>query len=333
MFARRVSSSSSRMPAAVSDDIGPQVLAFLSQQGLPATPPNYTLGYLVVANSEGLAARAVDALVMSGDRLSQSEVDRILAAHGPKPVESKGEDPERAKVRLQTLRLAELAATAVETTGEFGRQLAAEQTLLAGSIAIAELVATMVDQSNRTEQQLATAAKQIEELRQEVETAKGDAHHDSLTGLCNRRGVLAKLRNVKPQDRPVIGICDIDRFKTVNDRYGHVVGDRVLKLVATSLQESCGEHFVARWGGEEFVVIFTPGTTPDEAFAVLDTAREELGQRNVRLRQTDEPLGLLSFSAGIARFGDRTLDEAIAAADMLLYRAKEAGRNQVLLGC
>jgi len=331
MFARRVPSSTSRTPAAISADIGPQVLAFLAHQGLPPTPPNYTLGFLVVANAGGLAARAVDAVVMSGDRLSQTEADRILAAHGPQPEELTGEDEDRAKVRRQTLRLAELAATAVETTGEFGRQLAAEQTLLAGSIAIAELVATMIERSNRTEHQLAKAAQQIEDLRQEVETAKGDAHHDSLTGLCNRRGVLAKLRNVSPEDRPMLGICDIDRFKTVNDRYGHVVGDRVLKLVATSLQESCGEHFVARWGGEEFVVIFQPRTSPSEALSVLEKAREELSQRNVRLRQTDEPLGLLSFSAGIAPFGHRTLDEAIAAADMLLYKAKAGGRNQVLL--
>ncbi|MDO6416892.1 GGDEF domain-containing protein [Sphingomonas sp. BIUV-7] len=330
MLARRVSSTQSTASAAVAEDVGPNVLGFLSRQQLPATPQNYALGFLIVTNSEGLAARAVDAVLMNGDRLTSDDVGRILAAHGPKE-EEKGESEDHAKVRRHTLRLAELAATAVEETGEFGRALEAEQTLLAGTVAIAELVATMIERSTRTETQLAKAAKQIEDLRQEVETAKGDAHNDSLTGLHNRRGVLARLQGMTPDQRPLLAICDIDRFKTVNDRYGHVVGDRVLKLVAASIKESCGQNFLARWGGEEFLVIFNGAVTPDEAFTILNRAREDLANRKVKLRATDQPLGLLSFSAGIARFGEKSLDQAIAAADALLYQAKENGRNQVLV--
>lgn len=331
MLARRVSSTPRPASAVIADDVGPSVLAFLSRHDLPATPTNYTLGFIVITNGDGLAARAVDAVVMNGDRLAQHDVDRILAAHGPKE-EDDAEGEDRAKVRRQTLRLAELATIAAQETGEFGRALEAEQTLLAGTVAIAEMVATMIERSSRTEQQLAKAAKQIEDLRQEVETAKGDAHHDSLTGLSNRRGVLAHLTGLSPNARPFLAICDIDRFKTVNDRYGHVVGDRVLKLVASSLKESCGTNFIARWGGEEFIVIFDADVQADDAFALLDKAREDLAARKVKLRATDEPLGVLSFSAGIAPFGEHSLDQAIAAADALLYEAKAKGRNQVLLG-
>jgi diguanylate cyclase len=331
MLARRVPSSPSAATAVVAEDVGPNVLSFLSRQNLTATPANYSLGYIIVTNPDGLAARAVDAVLMNGDRLTADDVNRILTAHGPKEEEPQGESEDAAKVRRHTLRLAELTQTAVNETGDFGRALEAEQTLLAGTVAIAELVATMIERSTRTETQLAKAAKQIEDLRHEVETAKGDAHHDALTGLHNRRGVLAKLQGLQPAQRPLLAICDIDRFKTVNDRYGHVVGDRVLKLVAKSLQESCGQHFIARWGGEEFVVIFNGATTPDEAFSILDKAREDLANRKVKLRQTDQPLGVLSFSAGIAKFGECTLDQAIAAADALMYKAKENGRNQILV--
>ncbi|WP_293971685.1 GGDEF domain-containing protein [Sphingomonas sp.] len=331
MLARRVISSPSTATAVVAEDVGPNVLSFLSRQSLPATPQNYTLGYLVVTNGDGLAARAVDAVIMNGDRLSAADVSRILAVHGPKEEEPQGESEDAAKVRRHTLRLAELTQTAVNETGEFGRALEAEQTLLAGTVAIAELVATMIERSTRTESQLAKAAKQIEDLRQEVETAKGDAHHDSLTGLHNRRGVLARLQGLQPVQRPLLAMCDIDNFKSVNDRYGHVVGDRVLKLVANSLQESCGQNFLARWGGEEFVIIFNGAITPDEAFTILNRAREDLAARKVKLRATDQPLGLLSFSAGIAAFGEKSLDQAIAAADALMYQAKANGRNQVLI--
>ena len=67
---------------------------------------------------------------------------------------------------------------------------------------------------------------------------------DALTGLLNRRGALAKLAAVDPEKGLTLAICDVDRFKSVNDRYGHVVGDRVLKLVAHSLEESCRPHAV-----------------------------------------------------------------------------------------
>lgn len=331
MLARRVTSSPSPATVVIPEDVGPNVLAFLSRQHLPAIPANYSLGYLVVTNADGLAARAVDAVVMNGDRLTQADVNRILTAHGPRDAEPQGESEDAAKVRRHTVRLAELTQTAVAETGDFSRALEAEQTLLAGTVAIAELVATMIERSTRTETQLVKAAKQIEDLRQEVETAKGDAHFDSLTGLHNRRGVLAKLQSLPPEQRPLLAICDIDRFKTVNDRYGHVVGDRVLKLVANSIKDSCGQNILARWGGEEFLVIFSGAVTADEAFTILDKARQDLGNRKVKLRATDQPLGTLSFSAGITSFGGKSLDQAIAAADMLLYKAKENGRNQVLV--
>ena len=323
MFERKIIKAPAVKAAAKPIDIGGAVLRFLAEQDLPPTPANYALGHLILSNVNGLAARAADAVTMSGDRLSQSEADSILAAHGPRPEE---DEPERADLRRHVRDLAEAAAVALADTGAFGRALAAEQGL---GERVGAIVAKMVARAEEAENKLANSTREIEALRQEVETAKGDAARDALTGLLNRRGLLAKLAACGDSEKRMIAICDVDRFKSVNDRYGHVVGDRVLKLVANSLEESCRGQIVARWGGEEFLIVLG-GLEEAAAVALVDAAREDLSQRNVKLRATDEPLGAITFSAGVAALGQAKLDDAVREADALLYRAKQSGRNQVI---
>ena len=86
---------------------------------------------------------------------------------------------------------------------------------------------------------------------------------------------------------------------------------------------------MARWGGEEFLILFA-GVASGEAAAIVDRARGELAARNVKLRATDEPLGSITFSAGLALRGERGTDDAIREADARLYQAKEGGRNRVV---
>jgi diguanylate cyclase len=129
-----------------------------------------------------------------------------------------------------------------------------------------------------------------------------------------------------------VAICDVDHFKRVNDRYGHAVGDRVLKMVATSLVESCGGQLVGRWGGEEFLVV-VQGHALDDTVELLDDARRALGQRAFKLRETDEPMGAITFSAGVALVDEGAeWSNALNSADAALYRAKAQGRNMVLRG-
>ena len=113
-----------------------------------------------------------------------------------------------------------------------------------------------------------------------------------------------------------------------NDRYGHAVGDRVLKAVATSLAESLAGHFVGRWGGEEFLIVAECDV--EAAVASLESAKEALGKRQFKLRETDEPMGRISYSAGVARLCGDTRAKAIELADAALYSAKETGRDKVL---
>lgn len=324
MFERRAKAADAKAVATKIDDHGFEVVAFLAEQRLAPTPTNYDLGYRYRTDRDGALARAIDAVLMAGERLTQPLADQIRAAHARPPVES---DVDR-QIRFQARQLAELTADALATTGQFGRDLSGGLNAIADADDTAAIVTTMIAYSRAAETALEKATLEIEALRQEVETAKGDAARDALTGLHNRRGVEAEMRAHAPRDHSALAICDIDFFKSVNDRYGHVVGDRVLQLVATSLAKSCEPHLVARWGGEEFIVLIN-GADVDEAARIVDRARTELAARNVRLRTTDEPMGPITFSAGVVGLRGRLFNDAVAEADRLLYHAKANGRNRI----
>lgn len=317
-------------PAAASAecDIGARTLAFLHEQRLEPTPANYALGHIYLTEGKSLAARAVDLILIGGDRLDQKRADQIAADH----VRGGSADAsdQQSAVRHQTLQLSELAAGASAITGQFNRDLNDGLTALDQGADITAIVRSMVERSLESEAALASASRQIEALRQEVEAAKGDAARDALTGLHNRRGVEVEVRALPARAESSLVICDIDHFKSINDRYGHVVGDRVLKLVASALAKSCHPHLVARWGGGEFIILLN-GLSPSDAATIVDKARHDLSKRDVRLRATDKPMGAITFSAGVAKLSGRRFDDAVSEADALLYQAKAAGRNRVLV--
>ena len=182
----------------------------------------------------------------------------------------------------------------------------------------------MIERTKAAERQLTAARDEAQALRVQLAEAGEEARRDTLTSLPNRRAFEERLADLEREGVPVsIAICDIDHFKRVNDTYGHGVGDRVLRLVADILDQHCGEHMVARLGGEEFVVLFE-GLAPPKRARHLDAARAYLATKQFKVRETDEPLGKISFSAGIASGTD-----ALGRADALLYEAKNGGRNQV----
>lgn len=314
--------------AAPAREVGLDALAFLAEQGLEPTPANYELAWCYRSNRESLLARAVDAVTMTGDHLSQAKAAELLEAH--RRATGNAQEDERSRMRHQTLELSDLAAKAMAATGQFGRDLAGGlDELGTGSVDLAGVVGAMIERTHSTEQALAQASRQIEELRQEVEAAKGDAARDALTGLHNRRGVEKEVRGLKSRQQSVVALCDVDHFKSINDRYGHAIGDRVLKMVASSLAEICHPHLVARWGGEEFIILMN-GVDLAGAASTVDRARAALSTRNLKVRETDEPLGSVTFSAGVAPLNGRKFEDAVSDADVLLYRAKANGRDQVI---
>ena len=153
---------------------------------------------------------------------------------------------------------------------------------------------------------------------------------DQLTGIANRMHfnmVFDHEFNVSRREKEPLGVIffDIDYFKYVNDRYGHLVGDTVLKQIAALVKKRIRKSdFIARWGGEEFVILL-PGTHLKEAKEVAELLRATIE------REMFETVGNISCSFGVAVLEkNESSEDLIRRVDRLLYQAKESGRNCVV---
>ena len=189
----------------------------------------------------------------------------------------------------------------------------------------------VADMAGRLSYMRAQLRVQKRELAEALERNNLLARQDELTGLPNRRHALEMMgyeerRAKREAIPPSVCILDIDHFKNINDSFGHPAGDQVLRLLATHAQRALrGPDLLARWGGEEFVLVM-PQTSVKDAVMVVDRLRVALAQEDVWSQRPDLKV---TFSAGIAALtGAETMEEAVARADVALYRAKQSGRNR-----
>ena len=162
------------------------------------------------------------------------------------------------------------------------------------------------------------------------------ATHDQLTGMVNRHYLVDQLDKIyAEQDMSAcwIAILDIDDFKGINDRYGHLCGDFVLKSLAEMLKELCGEYTVCRWGGEEFVIVGYDGG-PDVRDRQTASVLLEKIRRDVEARDfvyDEKTVVHMTVTIGVAYYREgQTVDEWINVADNRLYSGKQTGKNTVV---
>ncbi|KXU80821.1 GGDEF domain-containing protein [Aeromonas enteropelogenes] len=160
---------------------------------------------------------------------------------------------------------------------------------------------------------------------------------DELTGMMNRRLLLKQLEQARARlltrQKPfAVLLLDLDRFKRINDIYGHLAGDAVLKEVATTLDEQLESGMVlGRYGGEEFAILLRNCGDPSEAARIAERLRVSVEARLVKSPTSDELLEVtVSIGIALARRGE-SIDALINRADESLYQAKMAGRNCVVV--
>lgn len=156
---------------------------------------------------------------------------------------------------------------------------------------------------------------------------------DDLTNILNRRGITERLADIIPaaqqDNKPMtVALLDIDKFKRINDLYGHDAGDQVLKFVAQALKGGLrDDDIVGRWGGEEFI-IFLPATTKSEATSTCNRLLYSLEKsQTVYNNQAIFVTASIGLSEIVGQ--DISFEAALSRADQALYQAKNAGRNQV----
>jgi len=177
------------------------------------------------------------------------------------------------------------------------------------------------------------AEKRIQEITDEMDHLGEVAHQDYLTGALNRRGMDEALASeFSRADRHNTTLCiamiDIDHFKKLNDNLGHATGDQALTHLVRVLKDVLRPTDVlARFGGEEFIIIL-PATPQDEAVKAIVRVQREL-TKNFFMHKNERVL--ITFSAGVAeRSPGETAEALIPRADEALYQAKHSGRNRVV---
>jgi diguanylate cyclase (GGDEF)-like protein len=200
--------------------------------------------------------------------------------------------------------------------------------------AVMAAAAAMLVANRRLQADLAMAHQEIQDQRDKVDALAAESRTDTLTGLANRRGFDEELGRRLDQWRrhrvPVaLVMVDIDRFKQINDRYGHPLGDVALKWVAAIHSRARRQMDLAcRYGGEEFAVIL-PGTKLADAANVAERLRATIAAKNFKDGEHEFPI-TVSVGVTITMSGD-TQTALVKRADDALYAAKESGRNAAFL--
>jgi diguanylate cyclase len=183
-------------------------------------------------------------------------------------------------------------------------------------------------------QKLEASAHEVSTLNERLERAQTEALIDPLPGLKNRRGLEHAIAKTFSDTAPLAGtallVADIDHFKKINDTYGHLLGDKVIRAVAQAMHANIkGRDIAARIGGEEFAVLL-PETSARGAAALADQIRLAVSRGRIHRGERDEGIGHVTISIGFAiALPGEALEALIQRADEALYAAKGSGRNCV----
>lgn len=327
-----------------------QAWAALWRHGITPSPRNFAIFFAHAGGSLASVRHAVEVLIGAAQAFTPEVMDRLhatlQAAEGSPSDDAETAGSEQAgAVREIAATLIAQVASNQEGVEAYGKSLAhwtarlrCGPTLPDVQRAISELVVETQQAHARNamlEQQIASSIVRVDEMQTRMDEAEHRAATDTLTGLNNRAVFDRTLQEGLAQVRGGGGtlsvlMLDIDHFKQFNDRFGHPVGDLVLRLVALVLASNVkGRDTVARYGGEEFAIVLT-GAGLDAAATVGEQIRQALSKMRLTHKSMAQPMGSITVSIGasVYRKGD-TAAAMLERADKALYYAKHTGRNLV----
>jgi diguanylate cyclase len=319
-----------------------QAIGFLIDAGIPPLPVSYAVAYVYASGDSEPVRAAIDQQRAGGRELDEVFLldiyERYISADPFTELHGLGHDLEGL---LQSLmQSVGDAGKGAHTYGEALRQgiddLHAEATPKSlGEIAAGIRRATQdeVQRNDQLQQQLATTRAETERLKGELEQRSRDALLDPLTGLFNRRAMDAQFEMFMALDggSPLsLLMIDIDHFKSINDNYGHAVGDAVIRNVAEVIRKCIrGDDYAVRFGGEEFLVML-PNTETVGAATVAESIRSRIASLRLKRRSDNFTIAPFTASVGVAtRSCNDTQDSLLQRADQALYQSKGGGRNKV----
>ena len=324
-------------------DIATTIATTMRQMGVVGLPRNYEIFYEALTGSNHDLSLDVVSLPK---RPSQDDLDRIgrkhfAQNHGQGIVENAREVIAReleevaSLLRSEQNHIRKYGQILGQTTSGLEQRNAVSHELLQRIVgAVATATTSKIEHGNQVAATLGEKTAELETVKSKLEEYKKLADTDPLTHIWNRRAFDKKIADIFNDKKSIafsaLILADIDRFKDINDRFGHPVGDRIIQMIAgifrTAIRE---EMFVTRTGGEEFALI-VQGSGEDTTAQIAERVRAKIEQTAFAGIQNGTGQGSVTISMGVCMAADADgPDDLYAKADRALYSSKVAGRNRV----
>lgn len=321
-----------------------RVLPLMSQHGVPTTPPNYAVWYDYVCEAHPDLVEELRSRIEAGSKISPDYCQKLYQKYFVDPVQSQVEDIESAMRRAVDAVLGELGEfhqglgefeAVLDDTGDSLASKPTQEDLTRLVTILVHETRTTRERSARTESSLQSMAEELTELRNQVAHLTRDSMLDALTEVPNRRAFEEGLNHLTwDADENNTPLClllaDVDHFKRLNDSYGHVVGDQVLRFVAQEIKQCVkGRDLLTRYGGEEFAILL-PSTSYHGAMVLAESIRAIIDAQVVEL-QDGRRIEDMTISIGVAQYRTKeSHSDLVARADGCMYQCKASGRNRVV---
>jgi diguanylate cyclase len=312
----------------------------------PPDPKTYAVWYAYVEAADPRVIERVDSAVAENGTLTPFDINSIfreLLTEESSAVSARHSIGMAIEKEIDEVM--KIIRQGVQNSDEFGASLDKANSALPGTASaehLASLVSTLMEDNERMAQTarelnqgLTDSQNQIAKLNQELEEVQTQCRRDPLTSVANRRAFDERLERelraaVETGENLCLAMADIDHFKSVNDTYGHQVGDAVLQQFASVVTQNIkGQDMVARYGGEEFAIIL-PETDLFSAYNLLVKIKYTFKNTETPVEGTLKSIKDVTASFGLVRFEPgMTPRDMIEQADHYLYEAKNSGRDRV----
>jgi diguanylate cyclase len=323
--------------------VADRAIRSMSQQSVPPTPSNFSVWFNYAMGTSSGLRKTIDILIGNKRKFDASINHELYVAYvdAQAGTGATGDFPEQLRGLVTSAKQFLTTAisdnrTQIEALDEVSSQV---QSTSDPRPIIEKLVAELAKATTRAsvlEANFVETSQELDKIRDSLKAAEERSNTDALTGLANRRSLDAFLRSAQifamEKGQPLsILMIDIDHFKAFNDRYGHQVGDQVLRLVAKVLKDSVREgDLAARYGGEELIAVL-PEANLDVCTDVAERIRRRISKARLTRRTTGDEISSVTVSIGVAEFRlAESAEVMIERCDGALYQAKRSGRNQTV---
>jgi len=317
-------------------------ISFIGTHRLSPNPINYTVCYEYLLGNQHALKAAIDKSIAENilltDKLMEKWFETLLSDYDSSNLKKSQSDFVDIISKLATS-----TSLAQENVKQFDQALRqGEKELVDPNASLESIVAhllastkSMHTSMDLMRQQIQDSRDEISSLQDRLERATVEALSDPLTGLTNRKGLSkavekAVLDAEELNTYPCLLMMDIDHFKKINDTFGHLLGDRVIKVVAETLKNQIkGKDTAARYGGEEYCVLL-PETELVDAIKVAENIRLAVEKTRIKRSSDNQEICRMTISIGVARYKAlESITTLFERADTALYQSKNEGRNRV----